>query len=53
MGEMSAEARACVASAKVVTRQARAGDAAVVTVADVKLWDKTRALELVATYLGC
>ena len=51
LAAMSAEARACVASVKVVTRARAVGDA-VVTVADVKLWDKMRALELLATYLG-
>ena len=52
MAAMSPEARACLASVKVVTRHAPAADGSVITVADVKLWDKIRALELVATYLG-
>ena len=46
------EAHAAVASLKVVTRHAPAGDVSVVTVSEVKLWDKIRALELAATYLG-
>jgi hypothetical protein len=49
---MSPEARACLASVKVVTRQAAVGDGAAVAVTDVKLWGKIRALELLATYFG-
>ena len=41
-----------VGTSVVVTRQAPAGDGSVVTVSEVKLWDKVRALELAATYLG-
>ena len=52
LAEMTAEARACVASVKVVTRQAPAGEGAMVTVADLKLWDKMRALEFAGDLLG-
>ncbi len=50
--EAAPEAHSAVASVKVVTRQAPAGDGSVVTVSDVKLWHKLRALELAATHLG-
>jgi len=46
------EAHSAVASVKVVQRHSRAGDGLMETVYEVKLWDKIRALEMAATYVG-
>ncbi len=46
------EAHAAVASVKVVQRKSPGCDEPVITVHEVRLWDKMRALELAATHLG-
>lgn len=50
--EMSEDMRRCIASVKVKTENLTAGDKAQDTTVEVKLWDKTKALELCARALG-
>ena len=52
VSEWPPEAHSAVASVKVVQRHSRAGDGLMETAYEVKLWDKIRALELLATHLG-
>ncbi len=49
---MSEEMRRCIASVKVKTENLTAGDGAQDTTVEIKLWDKTKALELCARSLG-
>lgn len=49
---MSEEMRRCIASVKVKTENLTAGDGEQDTTVEVKLWDKTKALELCARALG-
>ena len=50
--EWSAEQGACVASFDVIVKNAAAGDGHTDTVARVKLWDKSKALEMLSKHLG-
>lgn len=50
--EMSEDMRRCIASVKVRTENLTAGDEAQDTTVEVRLWDKTKALELCARSLG-
>ena len=50
--EMSEEMRRCIASVKVRTENLTAGDGEQDTTVEVRLWDKTKALELCARSLG-
>lgn len=50
--QMSPEMRRCIASVKVKTENLTAGDKQQDTTVEVKLWDKTKALELCARSLG-
>ena len=49
---MDAGTRRCIASVKVRTENLTAGDDAQDTTVEVRLWDKTKALELCARALG-
>lgn len=49
---MSEDMRRCIASIKVRTENLTAGDGQQDTTVEVKLWDKTKALELCARSLG-
>ncbi len=49
---MSVEMRRCIASVKVKTENLTAGDGSQDTTVEVRLWDKTKALELCARALG-
>jgi hypothetical protein len=49
---MSEEMRRCIASVKVRTENLSSGDDAQDTTVEVRLWDKTKALELCARALG-
>jgi len=46
------EVRACIASVKVVKKNLIAGDNSTEWVHEIKLWNKPKALELLATHLG-
>ena len=50
--DMSEEMRRCIASVKVKTENLTAGDDSQDTTVEVRLWDKTKALELCARSLG-
>ena len=50
--DMPEEMRRCVASVKVRTENLTAGDGEQDTTVEVRLWDKTKALELCARSLG-
>lgn len=52
IADMSEEMRRCIASVKVRTENLSAGDDEQDTTVEVKLWDKTKALELCARSLG-
>ncbi len=49
---MSEETRRCIASVKVRTENLTAGDDAQDTTVEIRLWEKTKALELCARALG-
>jgi hypothetical protein len=49
---MSEDMRRCIASVKVKTENLTAGDGAQDTTVEIKLWEKTKALELCARALG-
>src|SRR6266851_9897381 len=50
--DLPREVRACIASIKVVKKNLIAGDNSTEWVHEVKLWNKPKALELLATHLG-
>lgn len=50
--QMSADVRAAIASVKVTKKNLTAGDGVMEDVVEVKLWDKTRALESLAKHFG-
>jgi phage terminase small subunit len=52
INEMSPETRRCIASVKVKTENLTAGDEKQDTTVEVRLWDKTRALEMCGRALG-
>lgn len=49
---MTAEEAACIASLEVIKKNAEAGDGVIDVVHKVKLWDKTRALEMLAKHFA-
>ena len=52
LADMSPEVRSTVASLKVVKRNLTTGDGVVDTIHELKLWDKLRALEMLAKHFG-
>ena len=50
--ELTAEQAACIASLEVVKRNLTAGDGHTDTVIKLKVWDKTRSLEMLAKHFG-
>lgn len=52
LAELTSEQGSALASFEVIKKNAEAGDGIIDTVHKFKLWDKTRALEMVAKYFG-
>ena len=52
LSELTPEQGSMLASSEVIKRNAESGDGKVHTVYKIKLWDKIRALEMLAKYFG-